>query len=1032
MATHEIDDNALRAFAVPGWEEKASQFADLVTQLAKSSNSSLVPELEKQIQHLQREESAWLIGFYALTHDDPHVRFYGALTLTVKINTQWDSLERVERGPAIILNALSFRYLQLTNVNDHALVLRKLASSLSAYCLQPSAEWCFPVRDLLARFAESCGNQDIGEGTAAERWPRIRTLTPAALRSLLVFCSTWIEEVVKFDFKTLAGSKVYDRAARNAEDVWFLVRCLMESVQKRSGISPGSFHANDVLGHVSEEDVVVLARETISTALSWTKAGDLLTNVEAADLKDLLQDTVSSITACFFVAPLADAVMEFLSYIVETVISFQRFIPKESLPALVESDQVRQWLETLTEDGEASEGVRVATFLDALVDMEDFSSPEWAEEGSLNYLLPIFHALLQVPGVPGVENAVASICLDIWTRLADGFSDWVGSSDADDWVKSELQKVVVEAFPKTTLPKEELDPPGIWDQDERTKFNSFHQDYVDFLMACHTSIPGFVIGFLHQKVVESLRDGNWSVYESATYGIADFADTFGHDGERDEVYQNIFESQVWRSICSNQLSVPLKARQATVNLIACSAKFLQRHEEYLPTCMAFLFSRLGDESQAYLASEAINTLCYARRASLIPALPEFFSALTALNNMKLEEQRRIFASVAAVIQALPSEEAKVEPLKELLKCLFRQGARIPQTGDQQDEDTKSAAAAFLYSLASIGKGLRAPEETAIAIDEEPTPQSNFWVSGSGSEVQNMILQALFEVFHNFRSYEVTCAACEVFKAGYTEKDPFPFRFAPSISAQFLVPLIQKDGANVGDVLSTITSFFASHAWSAKSIQNEFQQVVLTICQNQRQLIDSYSAGQAWEEQAFTSGSLDLLESVLLRYCPQLLEIQGVLPQIFEFALLCLRNPDILPRRSATKFWTTAFDLSGYNSRLCPDVSPKWDQALAPIMPHFAALILQLAAGECARSEIEAISQPLRRFVEKQGNQAKNLFKSLIEDRRVMPASSMSNLDSAARQAFVQKVLMLRGAKKTDAVVREFWIACRGSNFAYTS
>jgi hypothetical protein len=48
-----------------------------------------IREIERRIQNLQREFSGWRLGVDLLGNEDPLVRFYGALTLTIKINADW-------------------------------------------------------------------------------------------------------------------------------------------------------------------------------------------------------------------------------------------------------------------------------------------------------------------------------------------------------------------------------------------------------------------------------------------------------------------------------------------------------------------------------------------------------------------------------------------------------------------------------------------------------------------------------------------------------------------------------------------------------------------------------------------------------------------------------------------------------------------------------------------------------------------------------------------------------------------------------
>jgi hypothetical protein len=48
-----------------------------------------IHEIQKQLQTLQRETSAWQTALDFLQNTDAIIRFYGALTLTIKINADW-------------------------------------------------------------------------------------------------------------------------------------------------------------------------------------------------------------------------------------------------------------------------------------------------------------------------------------------------------------------------------------------------------------------------------------------------------------------------------------------------------------------------------------------------------------------------------------------------------------------------------------------------------------------------------------------------------------------------------------------------------------------------------------------------------------------------------------------------------------------------------------------------------------------------------------------------------------------------------
>ena len=65
---------------------------NLIVELYSPGNQSSpdrVNEIQKRIQLLQREKTAWQLGLDLLHHGEATVRFYGALTLTIKINADW-------------------------------------------------------------------------------------------------------------------------------------------------------------------------------------------------------------------------------------------------------------------------------------------------------------------------------------------------------------------------------------------------------------------------------------------------------------------------------------------------------------------------------------------------------------------------------------------------------------------------------------------------------------------------------------------------------------------------------------------------------------------------------------------------------------------------------------------------------------------------------------------------------------------------------------------------------------------------------
>ncbi len=61
---------------------------ELITPSPRPSPGRVL-EIQKEIQRLQRQPTGWHLGIELLKKSSSQLRFYGALTLTIKIQTDW-------------------------------------------------------------------------------------------------------------------------------------------------------------------------------------------------------------------------------------------------------------------------------------------------------------------------------------------------------------------------------------------------------------------------------------------------------------------------------------------------------------------------------------------------------------------------------------------------------------------------------------------------------------------------------------------------------------------------------------------------------------------------------------------------------------------------------------------------------------------------------------------------------------------------------------------------------------------------------
>ncbi|KAG7140255.1 hypothetical protein HYQ45_002957 [Verticillium longisporum] len=104
-----------------------------------------------------------------------------------------------------------------------------------------------------------------------------------------------------------------------------------------------------------------------------------------------------------------------------------------------------------------------------------------------------------------------------------------------------------------------------------------------------------------------------------------------------------------------------------------------------------------------------------------------------------------------------------------------------------------------------------------------------------------------------------------------------------------------------------------------------------------------------------------------------------------------------------------------------------ETATAQLGPLLARSLIKNIGGGGARSELDKLSEPLKKMISQHSKSRSWLGDALRDEHCV--GYQVTQQD---REAFLKKVISLRGSRATNQVVREFWLAARGSKFAYAS
>jgi hypothetical protein len=622
-------------------------------------------------------------------------------------------------------------------------------------------------------------------------------------------------------------------------------------------------------------------------------------------ISEVIDAAMSLILRCFFIPEIANHTIFCLTSIVQQAPSYLTKGGAGILSTLLTSQQAKSYIAQLLQGDFEAEAGQFVVFVASLLDLHDLSSPDAFQDQTLGIELAILRNLLYTPGTAIVVDDVCQTVLDAFNQIADRWSDWVGTESADQFLKSLISEACTQYALKIQYPAEDSDCPiNSWESDERAQFQDFRQDVQDLLLASYACIGPELVGKIAGPLQLSDISSDWEKFEAQLYCLGALSDVISNNtAELGRYVSGVLASPKWNHLIQNANNIPDRARQGAINFVSRNTFILQYDQQHLLPCINFLFASLHLPGSTSSASRAISTLCNKQRSMLVGAVPQFIDSISILTEIPSQERHRLFGAVAAIVQAIPSEEGKVEPLARIFTLISQSSGRALA---QLSEEGLVSAVDLLQTLAAVGKGLRAPADATIDLDSQNgTDEHKFWIEGGGKHVQQNVQNVIDHVLASYPKDPLPIeAACDTLKSGYTEAHPSPFKFDAKYSASFLHSIIQLDSPRIGLVIDTASSFLASHASSPETIRQEFFQVTSAITYFQRQLLNSFAATKKYDDHEFTHSSLEYFTRILPKYGYYFADkgLSEAWQIHFEFALLALENPDTLPRRSAAQFW----------------------------------------------------------------------------------------------------------------------------------
>jgi hypothetical protein len=497
------------------------------------------------------------------------------------------------------------------------------------------------------------------------------------------------------------------------------------------------------------------------------------------------------------------------------------------------------------------------------------------------------------------------------------------------------------------------------------------------------------------------------------------------DISREDALINIFRSTLFTDIADFAQPIPSQTRRAAIEMLGAYGQYIERHPEFLPDTLRFLFASLEMAGLAPRAATSIASLCSTCRAYLTGELPGFLAQYHRFLESKTCDpwtKQKVIGAIAAIVQALKPESAKA-PLLQALLALVEQDAneakRWAAEGDMEMAEMMGVTS--LESLATIGKAMQVPDDVPIDVyddDDQPVATSNFWDSEEGQAVQQRIV-GCFSVLSVVGTYrEAIEAVCQTLKSGFAETEPGPFVLPASVTVSFL----QQCSINTPAlelVLSTGAILITQHSRKdSRRIDDEVRSIFNRVA-------DFFQAlGQPSNDPATAYACIDLLTRLMPYYIHILF---GALDAfILDFTLTAIEGSDPLPKRAACDFWTKIIEPQ--TAPILPEVQQRIDQVLDAYGPKLCLSLVHQIAGVVSRSDFDFPCKPIKALLLHQRGTQLWLQQALTD-----PSFPSTRVSMDRRAQFLRMISSTRSdGRKLKDIIRAFWAECMGTVTSFSS
>ncbi|KAM0550766.1 hypothetical protein ACHAPJ_008629 [Fusarium lateritium] len=992
----------------------------LILTLYQPNPPEIIARTQAVLSRLQGSPQAWGLARDLLGRPEEQVKFFGALTIIIKLNTESSSLTSDDAIELLLV--LIGSYLDTLRNGNSPLVVRKLSSALATFFLHFRRAWPRFIHHLILCLVSGQPCQPNALDDAPDSSGLTERLDSSQSQATLWVLRNVVEELAKINLDAAQNIDLYGAFLENVPDAVALMSHAM------------STQSTTVATH---EDAIRCLQSWVWLAQKASSKGE-----KEAKLSEPVEPLVTIVINSLTVDELYSASVELTTDLLSNCSMFLTDAHFENLAQLFDSPWSQRRYQELTQGDFDFDSVQ---FGELLLAFGEFKVEKLMEnnDSRSQKLLSNLCGLLGARGYPVEEDKIFVPALEFWLTYAETMADAMYSDEnaMNTWVpqaRSHALQAVSNAWQKIVYPPTEEFTS--WDSSERISFKAARKDVVDLLQSVFILVgPQLVVTFA-ELVLKTLSESSWLQLEAAAFCLGGLADCISEDSRCDEALASVFTSPLFSALQAGQADMPPRVRQTCVSLIERYTEYFERNISQLHPALNFIFSVVGEYPMANAAAKSIHRLCGSCRGYLHTEAHSFvneYQNLASGRRLDCGASEKIVGGIASVIQAMPDPSQKYSACARLLEFVqadVQRSLELLQSPDSgpipcfvaptclyaasDESPALHTALKALRCLASIGKGLQAPSELSVDLEGGEANTRN--VDPQLVRLQESIMSMMGQVQGAFNtSGEVVEIICTILRSGFSESEPGPFVLPPQSVAQYLTNQSLQT-PRVGLLVSTACSFVSSLEHDGLQNQQDMLNSVLLWVIGLLKQLPNHEADPELSQNGieFVTRLLNKRPVTLLR-----LEPSNAAEFFFLFTLQVLDGKEPLPKASAAEFWSTFVSIK-YDSQELVDVAQQAMQMLGPLLSQTLARNM---GGNASRSELDKLSEPLRKLVVRYP-----MAKSWLESGLTHETFPSTRVTPQDKSMFLKKVISLRGARTTNQVVREFWQSARGINFAYAS